>query len=381
MPKRKSKLKDIQDQLETLISKTNDKIGELGEQTAIIYDNLSNLQKLFEDIRNIPSEKRLEYERLKSVRLNWKKQAEKIESDYKNATVKNAGKGAVGISAGVAVVALGPTAAMGVATTFGVASTGTAISSLGGAAATNAALAWLGGGALATGGGGMAAGNALLALAGPIGWTIAGLALLSSGFLLLKGKNDRDRLLDIFSLIAERDITSYELAVIELNERIYRIIDESQKLKASIERIRDFGLDYDLMTESQQYELGAYVNLMTSSTQLLINPILGLKPKYNAEDLEGYMNDSKNQLDEKKQELIISLANLLYKIDLDEKDKGILGKSFKANKEFLTSIEMTKKEFDVSIFGTVSGALINKYGVVENVEDNTITQENLAEMI
>ena len=38
---------------------------------------------------------------------------------------------------------------MGVATTFGVASTGTAISALSGAAATNAALAWLGGGALA----------------------------------------------------------------------------------------------------------------------------------------------------------------------------------------------------------------------------------------
>ena len=40
---------------------------------------------------------------------------------------------------GVAVVTMGPTVAMGVATTFGVASTGTAISALSGAAATNAA--------------------------------------------------------------------------------------------------------------------------------------------------------------------------------------------------------------------------------------------------
>ena len=52
----------------------------------------------------------------------------------------------------------------GIATTFGVASTGTAISTLSGAAATNAALAWLGGGALAAGGGGMAAGEAFLTL-------------------------------------------------------------------------------------------------------------------------------------------------------------------------------------------------------------------------
>lgn len=50
--------------------------------------------------------------------------------------------------------------------TFGVASTGTAIATLSGAAATNATLATLGGGALAIGGGGMAAGATLLATAG-----------------------------------------------------------------------------------------------------------------------------------------------------------------------------------------------------------------------
>lgn len=76
--------------------------------------------------------------------MNWKQQAEKIESDYKTAAVKNAGAGAAGVSAGVAVAAMGPTAAMGIATTFGVASTGTAISTLSGAAATNAALAFKG---------------------------------------------------------------------------------------------------------------------------------------------------------------------------------------------------------------------------------------------
>lgn len=75
---------------------------------------------------------------------------------------------------------------MWVATTFGTASTGTAISALSGAAASNAAIAWLGGGALATGGGGMAAGQALLALAGPIGWGIAGTTLLASVLLTVK---------------------------------------------------------------------------------------------------------------------------------------------------------------------------------------------------
>ena len=81
---------------------------------------------------------------------------------------------------------MAPTAAMWVATTFGTASTGTAISALSGAAATNAALAWLGGGALAAGGGGMAAGHALLALAGPVGWGIAGTSALASVLLVVR---------------------------------------------------------------------------------------------------------------------------------------------------------------------------------------------------
>ena len=123
---------------------------------------------------------------------------------------------------------------MGIATTFGVASTGTAISTLSGAAATNAALAWLGGGALAAGGGGMAAGNALLALAGPVGWAIAGVALITSGLLFFKSKNDKKHIEEVFTLISERDVKSYNLAIVELNERISRIIDESKKLKDSL---------------------------------------------------------------------------------------------------------------------------------------------------
>ena len=91
---------------------------------------------------------------------------------------------AAGALAGVGVAALGPSAALAVATTFGTASTGAAISALSGAAATNAALAWLGGGALAVGGGGMAAGNALLALAGPVGLTVAGFAFVGSAVYL-----------------------------------------------------------------------------------------------------------------------------------------------------------------------------------------------------
>ena len=210
----------------------------------------------------------------------FRSQAENIELEYNKADVKAAGQCAAGVGAGVAVVTLGPTVAMGVATTFGVASTGTAISALSGAAATNAALAWLGGGALAAGGGGMAAGSAFLALAGPIGWAIAGLSIIASGLMFFKTKGDKERLENIYARISNRDVKTYELAIVELSERIKRIIDETGKLETAIKKIETFGTDYSQMTEEQQYELGAYVNLMEASTMLLVNSILSLQPKF-----------------------------------------------------------------------------------------------------
>ena len=328
MSKKKSKLQLAQDEAQAAIDKTNKKISELGEHTNDLYLTLNNLQKLFDVIRNVPSEKKLEYEKFKEIRLNWKQQAEKIENDYKAAVVKDAGAGVAGVGAGVAVVALGPTAAMGVATTFGVASTGTAISTLSGAAATNAALAWLGGGALAAGGGGMAAGNAFLALAGPIGWAIAGVALVASGLMFWKSLSDKKHIEDIFTLISKRDVKSYELAIVELNERISRIINESELLNNAISKIENFGTDYNQMTEEQQFELGSYVNLMSASTQLLVNPILGLLPKYTNDDFERYSDWSERKVEDSIltdfKELIISFANLLYKIDLSDKDLSLI---------------------------------------------------------
>lgn len=167
MAKKLSKLQIAQQKADDAAKKTNLKINELGKYTRTLYTSLTRIQFLFDRIRNVPEENMLKYEKLKTISVNWKQQAEKIELEYRKAESKAASHGAAGVSAGVAVAALGPTAAMGIATTFGVASTGTVISTLSGAAATNAALAWLGGGALVAGGGGMAAGNIFLALMGP----------------------------------------------------------------------------------------------------------------------------------------------------------------------------------------------------------------------
>ena len=59
--------------------------------------------------------------------------------------------------------------------------------------------------------------------------------------------------------------------------------------------------------------------------------------------------------------MVISMANLLYEITLDGKDKKLLAKSLRKNKEFLASVQMTKKEFDVDDLSMVERALNHRY--------------------
>ena len=176
---------------------------------------------------------------------------------------------------------------------------------------------------------------------------------------------DKKHIEDVFTLISKRDVKSYILAIVELIERINRIDDESGKLHDANKDIRSFGLDYNKMSETQQYALGSYVNLMSSSTQLLVNPIRGLLPKYNEEDFEEFTAQETNKTKLKwysdYKELIILLANFLYKIELNERDKKLLWKSLRKNKKLLKSLGVSKKEFGIDVIDSVIEALNYKY--------------------
>ncbi len=359
--KEKSKLEKAQDKAQIYVNKVNEKIEELGKNTENLNNQLNSIQDLFDEIRNVPKSQSQQYKKYKKIQLKWKKQAEKIEKDFNEAMVKQAGTKAAGAGLGVAVASLGPTAAMGIATTFGVASTGTAISALHGIAATNAALAWLGGGTLAAGGGGIAAGKFILGMAGPVGWTIAAVAIVSSSAFYLMSKKKKERIEEIFTLISERDNKQYKLAIVEINERIKRIQNECEELKLANETIKTFGKDYDRMSEAQQYQLGTFVNLMKASTQLLVEPIIGLQPKYSEKNYDDYCKWKKRGTDEIDYKLykksIIYFANLLYKIKIDDNDKDLLFSVFKKNTELLQSLELTKSEFKREFFDWVWEAL------------------------
>jgi hypothetical protein len=175
-----------------------------------------------------------------------------------------------GTAAGVGVAALGPTAAIAIATTFGTASTGTAISALSGAAAANAALAWLGGGAVVAGGGGMAAGNALLAMAGPVGWAIGGTALVGST-LWARHKNEE---------IAQKanqervKIKSKTAALKAAKEEIAKLLKLTQEHANGINTRLNFlkqeaTNNYLDFSHDHKIELAALINNIQALSQLL----------------------------------------------------------------------------------------------------------------
>lgn len=212
------------------------------------------------------------------------KEAEAFAREELVAARKSATSASAGVAAGMAVASMAPSAALWVATTFGTASTGTAISTLSGAAATKAALAWLGGGAVAAGGGGTAAGSALLAMAGPIGWGIAGATLLASIVLFTKKKFDL------------RDEKQKELTAVKVNtEKVSEMAAEVDSLLAKTEKLHgslselfgkcmvSYGADFSKLVNDEQDNLAAMVNNTLSLSRLLNEQIVQAEPEIETE--------------------------------------------------------------------------------------------------
>ena len=176
--------------------------------------------------------------------------------------------GAVGL-AGAGVAALGPTAAMSIAMTFGTASTGTAISTLSGDAATKAALAWLGGGALAAGGGGMAAGNALLALAGPVGWGIAAVGVIGGGMLYRKKNLEQAEKANKAAAEIEIEIRKFKLIYRESEELTQSIVDNVNLCDKYYTECVQYGCNCASFTKTMKENLMSFVNIVESGANLL----------------------------------------------------------------------------------------------------------------
>lgn len=177
--------------------------------------------------------------------------------------------GAAGL-AGAGIAFLGPGAAMWIATTFGTASTGAAISTLSGAAATSAALAWLGGGTLVAGGGGMALGSRVLFLFGPVGWTV-GTALTTGSVLLYNRRNKKQaKAATEMRIQAEEEIRSMKTALEEIVHLHGAIKDERGGSESDLWWLkRNAPEDYQSFDEEQKMRLAVLINHAQSLTELL----------------------------------------------------------------------------------------------------------------
>ncbi len=204
------------------------------------------------------------------VKLSIKEFHEAIRIEKENASnnIKGAGAAIGGTAAGGAIAALGPTAAMAVATTFGTASTGTAIASLSGAAATNAALAWLGGGALAAGGGGMSAGSAFLALAGPVGWSVAAVAVVGGGiFASYKNKKAAEE--------ANKVAQKISADINKLRPKLHQLVhlhDQTVTLKSGLniaDMVNTYPKNYLQFNDNQKQSLATVINNVRAMGQLI----------------------------------------------------------------------------------------------------------------
>ena len=246
----------------------NDKGMQLYIQRCRSVDTINNVETLINSIANHPKAFDTDFEEINSNRKSFTEACEFAEREIQAARVAAGGAGA-GIAAGATVAFMAPTAAMWIATTFGVASTGTAISTLTGAAASNAALAWLGGGALSAGGAGMAGGQALLALAGPIGWTIAGATLLTSILLFTKNKAklNKEKNEEIESVKRNTEL------IREMDASILEILAQTSEIRNSLNsNYRDcmcmFNGDYTRFSDDDKSKLAAMVNLTKALSAL-----------------------------------------------------------------------------------------------------------------
>lgn len=251
----------------------SDKGVSLLRQRERSTDQIGLVKMLVNSIANTPKSFETDFE---EIVLNKKKflQSEEFARKDLEAARGSAAAAGAGFTAGAAVASMAPTAAVWVATTFGTASTGTAISTLSGAAATNATLAWHGGGALAAGGGGTAAGSAVLALAGPIGWTIAGATLLTS-IVLFTRKKFENREAKEEALTAVKQNTAI---VKGLDAQIAVLLHQSTSLREALvalygECVMFFNADFSALADAEQSRLAILVNNTKSCAALLSKQI------------------------------------------------------------------------------------------------------------
>lgn len=264
---------------EKTLAEYNASYGIMGKSCELLYEIrgksvelIKLVQEVVNSIANTPKQFDTELGKI-GKELTKFKETEQYAKEAYDASLKAGVNIVGGTTAGIGIASMAPTALMSIATTFGTASTGTAISALSGAAAQKAAMAWIGrtfAGFAVKEGAGMAAGQAFLALAGPIGW---GITAASTGISLISLTNKNKDVAEK-AVKEAKEIAKAREALDETTEKINalkaktdRLFDDMNREKSKIMSFTN--LDYLSLREEDKLFLGTLVNHTLSLSQLL----------------------------------------------------------------------------------------------------------------
>ncbi len=158
--------------------------------------------------------------------------------------------------------------ALAIGEAVGVASTGTAISSLSGAAFTNALLAWFGGGAIAAGGGGIALGTAVLG-----GLALAPAILVGGAVLSSKGEEALTEAKE-YEYEVEKTIGEMEVQIKKANCLIKKA-EEKEKVLTQLRKMFNEFMDiYEGVDEITETDLLSIYALAKNMKHLIDLPLV-----------------------------------------------------------------------------------------------------------
>lgn len=217
-----------------------------------------------------------------------------------------------GAAAGVTSGALTAFGAYGLAQTFAVASTGTAIASLSGVAATNATLAFFGGGALASGAGALGVAGGVAGGVGVLGGLVAGPSLMVMG--LVAGAKADKNLRAAYNNDKEADVICEQLhngycKCKEIRKRTYLFYDLLISLDAyfapllySVQKVMDEkGSDFskyderDLMLLDRTILVADKIKDLLNTSILTEDGLLTVESEIIAEEIISFLPDKRKE--------------------------------------------------------------------------------------
>lgn len=231
------------------------------------------VQRVINSIANTPKEFDTEMGKIGKELIEFSETEEYAKRAY-HQSLKAGIDIAGGAAAGIGVASMAPTVMMSIATTFGTASTGTAISALSGAAAQKAAVAWIGrtfAGFVVKEGAGLAVGEAFLALAGPIGW---GITATSTGVSLISLTNKNKKIANE-AVKEAKEIVKAREALDEANEKTKGLKSKTELLYNDMNKQRNritgfMNMNYNSISTEDKSFLGTLIN-NTRSMSVLLN--------------------------------------------------------------------------------------------------------------